>query len=364
MSFLKNIFKTKDEPVRSYSDFWNWFQKNEKEFFNVVKGKQDIEKKFFARLSPKLAELKEGFFYVTGMDDDHTAELILTADGIAQNIVFVEELVAAAPEMDAWKFTALKPSLDIENVNIAMGGYKFDAENLSFYSNELPGYPDEIDITIVHRDLTEENKKELINGVYIFLDNYLGELDFLNNIDNLNIAGKKEVQQPLIPIEKLKDFLMWRQKEFIEKYEGVRYDTESDSYSILEATLEGGFPLVAVINTELLQWDSKASHPWMAILTTKYDGSNNNGLPGNDDYQLMNEMEDEIMTELKDNEGYLNVGRETAKGERNIYFACKDFRKPSKVFLNIQKKYAKHFKMEMDIYKDKYWRSVEKFNSK
>lgn len=363
MSFLKNIFKTKDEPIRSYSDFWNWFQKNEKDFFNVVKAKQDIEKKFFAKLSPKLAELKEGFFYVTGMDDDHTAELILTADGIAKNVVFVEELVAAAPEMNSWKFTALKPSLDIENVNIVMGGYKFDVENLSFYSNELPGYPDEIDITIVHHDLTEENKKELINGVYIFLDNYLGELVFLNNIDNLNIAGKKEAQQPLIPIEKLKDFLMWRQKEFIEKYEGIRYDTESDSYSILEATLEGGFPLVAVINTELLQWDSKASHPWMAILTTKYDGSNNNGLPGNDDYQLMNEMEDEIMTELKDNEGYLNVGRETAKGERNIYFACKDFRKPSKVFFNIQKKYAKHFKMEMDIYKDKYWRSVEKFNS-
>lgn len=363
MSFLKKIFKSQDEPIKSYSDFWKWFQKNEKEFFGVVKNQKDITKNFFDKLSPKLAELKDGYFYLTGMYDDNTVELVLTADGYAKNIIFIEELVDAAPNIVGWKFTALKPALDIKNVSIEMSGYKFNDETLSFYAVESPNYPDEIDITIVHNDLTEKDKKQILNGTYIFLDNYLGELDFLNNIDNLTTVSKKEAQKELIPVEKLKDFLAWRQKEFIEKYEGVRYNTENDTHSILEAELESGNVLIAVINTELLNWDSKASHPWIAVLKLKYDGSNNNGMPNERDYKLLDKIEEEVMSGLKDIDGYLNIGRQTANGGRDIYFACKDFRKPSKIFFKVQQDHSSNFEIEYNIYKDKYWQSFERFNN-
>ena len=363
MSFLKSIFGAREEPLKSYANFWAWFQKNEKEFFNAVKNHSNIEKKFFNKLAPKLKELKEGYFYLTGMYDENTVELILTADGNARNIVFVEELVNAAPKIAGWKFTALKPALDIENVSIDMNGHKFNAQNLCFYSNDLTDYPDEIDITIIHNDLTEENKKQIGTGICIFLDNYLGELDFLNNIDNLTTASRKDAQQELVPIEKLKDFLTWRQKEFVEKYEGTRYDTENDNYSILEAELQSGNVLIATINTGLLNWGSKASHPWISVLTLKYNGGNNNGMPRQKDYKLLAKIEEEIMQDLKDRDGYLNIGRQTAKGEREIYFACKEFRKPSKVFFTVQQAYSKHFEIECEIYKDKYWRSFERFKN-
>ncbi len=123
------------------------------------------------------------------MYDDNTVELVLTADGSVKNIVFVEELVNSAPNINGWEFTSLKPALDIQDVNIKMAGYEFNKSNINFYSQEIAEYPDEIDIIIVHDDLSEENKEQISNGVYIFLDNYLGELDFVNNIDNLNIIG-------------------------------------------------------------------------------------------------------------------------------------------------------------------------------
>lgn len=361
MSFLKSLFGKKDDPISSYQDFWNWFQKNEKEFYRVVKSRQNIEKRFFDKLSPKLEELKDGYFYVTGMYDDNTVELILTADGTVKNIIFVEELVETAPKIDGWKFTALKPSLKIEDVTIKMGGLEFNSENLFFYLNDLPKYPDEIDICIVHRDMNDENRKNVINGTYIFLDNYLGELDFVNNIDNLEIINRIEAQKELVSIAKLKDFLAWRQKEFIEKYEGVRYDTENDEYSMLEAELESGNILIAVVNKKLLSWDRQASHPWLAIMTIKYDGSSNNGMPKNEDYESMSNIEEEMMKSLSDKDGNLNIGRQTAKNERKIYFACKDFRKPSKVFYETQKKYNDKFEIEFDIYKDKYWQTFERF---
>jgi hypothetical protein len=64
---------------------------------------------------------------------------------------------------------------------------------------------------------------------------------------------------------------------------------------------------------------------------------------------------------LQDKDGYLNIGRQTANNEREIYFACKDFRKVSKVFYEKQTKYSDKFEIEFDIYKDKYWQTFEKF---
>src|SRR5436190_19930703 len=84
------------------------------------------KKDFFSQLSPMLNQLREEIYYVTGMFDKDTVELILTADGTVKNIGFVEELVTAAPGIEGWKFTALKPSLDIKDVNIEMGSYQFN----------------------------------------------------------------------------------------------------------------------------------------------------------------------------------------------------------------------------------------------
>jgi hypothetical protein len=361
MSFLKSIFGKKDEPIKSYGDFWAWFQNNEKKFFNVVKQRGDIEKIFFKKLSDKLNELKDGYFYLTGMYDDNTVELVLTADGAVKHIVFVEELVNSAPQINGWKFTALKPALDIKDVSIEMAGYKFSDENISFYSNEHAEYPDEIDITIVHKDFNEENKSTIINGTYIFLDNYLGELNFATTVDNLSIIGKDEAKQELIPIGKLKDFLKWRQKEFVEKYEGVRHNTDNDNYSILEAELNSGKTLLAVINTDLLDWDSKASHPWILKTAIKYNGETNNGMPDEETYALLNDIENTILDGLKDFEGYLNIGRQTADSIREIYHACKDFRKPSKILNEIKERYSNKIEIDFDIYKDKYWQSLNRF---
>ena len=94
-----------------------------------------------------------------------------------------------------------------------------------------------------------------------------------------------------------------------------------------------------MINTTLLEWDSKASHPWILKVDIKYEGNNNNGMPNNDTYELLNKIEDNILVGLKDFDGYLNVGRQTADNEKTIYFACKDFRKPSKVLHDRSMKY-------------------------
>jgi len=359
---LNLLFGQKDLPIRSYGDFWNWFQKNEKTFFNVVKNEKNVEENFLNIIAPKLNELKDGFWYLTGMKDEGTVELIITVDGYAKNIVYAEELIQEAPQLKGWKFTALKPAHEINDVRIQMGGYTFSKENIFFYPIVDTDYPDEINLEFVHTDLTNENRVEISNGIYIFLDNYLGELDFLENIDVLDFIRKEDATQDLIPISKIKDYINWKKKEFVEKYNSKKINTLDDTYSTLEAELMNGTKLIALVNSSLMNWDSKPSYPWLAVITIKYDGSNTNGLPNSNDYKILNEIEDNIMLDLKESDGYLNIGRQSADGEREIYFACKEFRKPSKILFNIQKKYSDKFQIDYDIYKDKYWRSLERLN--
>jgi len=361
MSFLQKIFNKKEKPIRSVEDFWQWFSQQQLTFFKTVKTQHQIEEKFLNKLSDKLDQLKDGYYFLTGMYDDNTVELIFTADGAIENIVFVETLVEASPALKGWRFTALKPASDINNLAIDMNGYSFNEDNLHFYSNDLPAYPDEIDITVVYDNYNKKDEAKIINGVHLFLDNYLGELKFATSIDNLSIVGKDAAEQELIPINKLEAFLTWREAEFIEKYEGERRDTEDDNYILLEAMLESGKVLIASINQDALEWDRKASHPWIVDIEVNFKADASTGMPDDQTFEALNDLEDELQKHLKDEDGYLYIGRQTSNGKRNIYFACREFRKPSTILHKVQKQSALTFPLQYSIYKDKYWQSFQRF---
>lgn len=364
MSLFKKVFSSKEEPINTNADFWNWFKQNEKKFYHVVKSQGDIEKDFFDAMAPKLAQLGEGYFFLTGMYDDETAELILTPDGAVEKMAMVEDLVHAAPTLQGWRFTAFKPSGDIDGMNIHMQDLVFSKDNIFFYSNDHTEYPDEIDITLVYKDFTPRNEKLIKQGLFIYLDNMLGEWDSVTLLDNVNIVPPAEAEKELVPISKLKDFLVWRQKEFIEKYDAVRYDTEKDEYSLMKAELEDGKEIIVAVNTDLLDWDATPSHPWILTITITYEADEENGMPYEEEYKKMNELEDEMMQELKDSEGYLNIGRETGNGQRIMYWACKEFKQPSRVMYEIQKRYNEFFDLEFEIFKDKYWTVLDKYRQR
>lgn len=60
-------------------------------------------------------------------------------------------------------------------------------------------------------------------------------------------------------------------------------------------------------------------------------------MPDDDTYALIDEIEKDMNSELKDFDGYLNIGRQTSEGVREIYYACKELRRPSKVISDVIK---------------------------
>ncbi|CAM4049667.1 DUF695 domain-containing protein [Flavobacterium branchiophilum] len=361
MKFLKRFFNTPEIPIQNYQEFWNWFSENEKKFFTIVKDRNNIQKLFFDILSDKLDQLHAGYFFACGMFDKNTAELIISAEGNIKNIIFVEELVATAPPLKKWRFTALKPQNNLNDINIQMGGFEFSPSKVSFISTINHNFPDEIAITLLHDDYSENNKQTISNGLFVFLEHYLGELKSATMIDEVRFENPKNITDDIIPIHKLNDYLIWREKEFIEKYDAVRHGTENDQYAILEAKLQSGNPLIAVINTDLLKWNAKASHSWILWIEIIFDKKPTSNEIYDEKYIILNQFEDDLLAQLKDFDGYLNLGRQTYEGKREIFFACKDFRKPAKIIPYMAQKYQHQLDITFDIFKDKYWTVMQQF---
>ncbi|MCA6066283.1 DUF695 domain-containing protein [Chryseobacterium sp. RG1] len=361
MKFLRRMFPSKNENIATNTEFWDWFSANHKKFWKAVHDGEKVEEVFFDKMTSKLTQIKDGIYFLTGMHDSQTAELILTADTNIKNIVFVEDLIKSAPNIDNWKFTALKPEVNISKFQINMENHTFSAENLSFYATYDDDYPDEIDLTIIYDEFNEAEKDIIVNGVYIYLNNLLGELSSATIIDHLQIKGNNPENVELIPIAKLKDYLAWRESEFEQKYQHKRYSAQKDNWGSFEAALSNGKPYFAIANTTVLEWDHKASHPWVLKIEIYYEGEDNQGLPTPEDNHSMNAFEEELSNMLIDTEGYLNIGRETADNLREIFFACREFRESSRITYEIISRYSDKLKIEYHIYKDKYWQTFERF---
>lgn len=361
MGFIKNLFGKKEESITTKEEFWSWFQTRESEFGAVIRTKDaaNMERSIFGPLSDKLGQLRDGIYFQMGMAHSSTAELVLTPEGNAKNIAFVEELISAAPSLSGWLFTALKKPEP--STYIKMNGLKFGTETLKFYPNDHDDMPDLIDITIVHDEFGGGSDDTIKRGTYLFLENFLGELDFLTKIDEISFQSPADATKSLIPTDALPNYLDTREALFVEKYDGVRIFTESDSYSLMEATLESGNRLVATVNVDLLNWDKKASHPWILFVMIEYDGSNLGGLPDGATGDELNAIEDSIAAQLRDQDGYLNIGRQAANNERVIFFACVDFRKPSKVLDSVIAGYDGPLQIDYEIAHDKYWQAVDHF---
>lgn len=361
MQNTENLFGPKKLDLFTIDDFWIWFERNQERFSRAIRTRNDLEELFFDPLSGQLAKLRSGIFFLAGELDETAVELILTPDGNIKNIELIERIVAAAPTIEGWKFTAFKPAQNIENVSIQYREYKFSQDQLFFYSNDTDQYPDLINLTIVHSSYNDENKRIIENGTYLFLDMYIGELNSVSIIDHIDFCNKEDAEKELVPIGKLNAFLNWRNKEFVEQYEELLRSSEEDKHSLFEGQNNDGSPMIAVINTDVLRWENKASHPWILKVIFEFDGAETNGFPSPETSDLLDAREEGLNQLLEEAEGYINIGRQTGTNQRQVYFACKDFRKPSNILHNIIHNHMHESVIHFEIYKDKYWRTFEQF---
>lgn len=349
------------DDINDIPGFWTWFRSHESAFRKIVLQQDDIVTKVFDPVSEALSRLHPNVLLLCGALADNTVDLVFTADGALHVIPFIEQLVAAAPKIKGWQFTALKPPMVFAGMAIVIEETSFTADDISFFANHSDAQPDLIDITVVHKDYDPGRQELFAHGCFIVLDHVLGELAFATQIDRVRIAGPEQEQQDLIPLQKLPEYLKWREKEFIERYDGIRRDDEDDAYRGLEAKTEEGLPVIAMVNATLLDWDAPASHPWILEVEYEYDGAAANGMPDEHTQGTLETLEDELREKLTDISGFLFVARETGANRRSLLIACKDFRFPAAVMRAQAVTPRDGITIQYNITKDKYWNRFDMF---
>jgi Family of unknown function (DUF695) len=341
--------------------FWKWFIENEKKFKAVIDD-PDKAHLFLNNLVAQMKPYNPWLKTLAGPYGDGRFELIITADGDIALFCKVDELVKAAPLVEGWLITAHKPPIGSDSIQINMYGYVFGAENIKFYPVNDTNYPDEISIVLVHPDYKEDDHDHFETGSLIYLQNTLGELNTSTLIDSVEVKGISSAGEniDLIPISKLKDYLTWREKEFIEKYATMNAPRPAESYRVIEAAEDEGRPCIAVIDTGFKDWEYRSAYPWLVQIDIEYTG-NDSGMPDENQMKDLQQIEDEILERLENHKPGFVIGHETHDGIRSIYLYTDKYYEVSKIVNAYLETTAWEYKMVLHIRKDKYWKNMELF---
>lgn len=356
---LSKLFK-KHTEINSVSSFWQWFVEHESDFFNKIKRETGTGKEVIGQIIENVQKYHEGVFGLIGFDEDGKLELVLTADGVLKNIVFVEDLVSAAPVLNNWRFTSLKPQQNSFDYSIDWNGFEFNKSKLKFYANIDDNYPDEISILLTHPDYSDEDVySQIINGSLIYLDNCLGEINMACRIDYIDLVKETDIDaKNLIPIEKLDSYLNWREQEYLQKYEQKSTVFPEESYVVMEGELDGT-PIFAVINNSWANWQFKPMFTWLIKISIDFEG-NETGLPDTDQLSEIQKLEDEVIARLNP-KNICVVGRVTNNHQSSVFIYSNEYRECSRIVYEILKEQVTDMDLDYQISKDKYWRAVEQY---
>ncbi|HEX7904746.1 MAG TPA: DUF695 domain-containing protein [Chitinophagaceae bacterium] len=341
--------------------FWNWFIKHEHRFkkVNGTDEAHDFLNELIEQINPFNPWLKA----LAGPYDDDRYELIITADGDIALFCKVEELVAAAPAIKGWIVTAHKPPIGSDTMSIEMHGYTFGGSNLQFYPVTDPNYPDEINIVLVHPDFNKDEEDNFLSGCQIYIQNAMGELNTATLIDSMDVRGLPEASEAieLIPMSKLNDYLVWREKEFVEKYATLDVKRPAESWGVLEANAgDENKPMLAVIDAGFKDWEYRSAYPWLAQVDIEFEG-NEDGMPEKKAMEEMQQLEDDILQLLERLPSTFLMGHDTHDGLRSIYFYTDQFNEVATIINHYLESRSWDYKIVFHIRKDKYWKAMDYF---
>jgi hypothetical protein len=189
--------------------FWDWFQKNHQQYLFVNQVDAQEKDRLLGEFVQQLHQYHEHLFpLIGGHPDAKKTELIISAEGIKEYFPAVEQLVAAAPEMQDWEFIAFKPPMG-HGFSIEYGGKEFDPEKIIFIPLKNDQYPNSIGIHICYPDYQDAERNIFVGGTYLILDTILGERSTTLDIDYLDVVKTPAdaSKYGYRPLSKLKEYI-------------------------------------------------------------------------------------------------------------------------------------------------------------
>lgn len=342
--------------------FWQWFVNNEYRFRELEKNDSEQALAFLDELIRNMKPFNQWLKALAGPYPGNRYELIITADGDVTLFCKVEELIEKAPDLSKWKFTAHKPALGFEGISIDLYEKKFSVDTTCFYPIIHDEYPDEVSIILTHTEYNAEEDDQFQAGGMIYLENGLGEENTATKIDHYETGPLPPADSgvEIIPISKLADYLVWREKEFVEKYESVHAERPDESFNLLEAEDSDGKVMLVTVDVGFKEWPLRPAFPWLVQVDINYKGDAN-GLPNNHQAEELQTIENEIINLFANSNTIWYIGHRTYDNIRNVYFYSSEFKTCSKLLHRFTGAVHSDYTILFYIRKDKYWQDMEMY---
>lgn len=132
-----------------------------------------------------------------------------------------------------------------------------------------------------------------------------------------------------------------------------------EELGIIGEVYEDGFPVIYKFVNEMPPEDVRENLQWLTVISWKYDGSSNNGMPLNDENQRMIILEDSIEDNI-----------ENAAVLRHVYSRSGNSLKELVYYIHNQEQFLaelnktlsthKRYPIEISFYKDEKWEDFQK----
>ena len=191
------------------SDFWQWFLNNQPKIETATQGDEQI----IDELLTQLHKYNEHLFFEisTNSDDKH---LIITAEGDSKQFDSVRNLIAKAPKIKHWQFTALKPAIGFNFTN-NYEGVEYDPTKLWFLPLDNKSDPAAIGIKIGIPNYDEKTHIHSKAAMWVILDNGLGELAAATDIQYMNTVPLplQPEKEGYIKLAELPEYIDWKKRQ-------------------------------------------------------------------------------------------------------------------------------------------------------
>lgn len=194
--------------------FWQWFEAHHSGYLFLSEVKPDVKEKLMDALMTELHRYHPKLYFETGIREEDVPELIITAEGKRDYFEDVEYLVARAPKIANWKFTAF---IQPQGVEFTMQWDDVALEPKSIWFLPLT-HPENINHTGIRVCLPNyeevRDKENLLSAVYKMLDTVIGERSFALDIQYVDAAALPEdpESEGLFELWELPQYLAWKKR--------------------------------------------------------------------------------------------------------------------------------------------------------
>jgi hypothetical protein len=189
---IVKMFFRKPQPAQ----FWTWFQANAAKFEAFVDQSRETKltpnadeaDRVLSSICKQLQQFDRRLFCQLGPTADGY-DLVITADGDADAFPKVFELIKAAPALERWVFTPLKPrtsGLSIETSNV-----KLSADTARYYIAQGDDDPEKaIVLLLVDGSIRDDVFEEYQGLSSLLVEQILGEYVFATQVEAVFAVGR------------------------------------------------------------------------------------------------------------------------------------------------------------------------------